>query len=356
MNSNAAKSETCQVAIFNEPNQTLEIRHESIPVITNDELLVRVNACTICGSDLHTITGKRKEDTPTILGHEIIGHVEAIGSTPRFDLTGNQIKKGDRLTWSICISCGHCDRCEEAVPQKCSDLKKIGHEQFEPVSGFLGGFAEYVLLPKTTAVYKIESDLEDEILCPANCATATVMAACRQLRAIAEQKVLIIGAGMLGLTATAYLKTQGAAEVTVVEPDNKRREQALSFGADEIAKDIQSLPGKFNAVLDFSGSSAAIEAAIRLLDIGGTIVLVGTVAPSPAISLDPEFLVRNLIHLVGVHNYRPDDLQAAISFLEESGSTFPFRELVEKSFSLLDINEAVNFALREKPIRVMVRP
>ena len=55
------------------------------------------------------------------------------------------------------------------------------------------------------------------------------MAACRQLRAIAEQKVLIIGAGMLGLTATAYLKTQGAAEVTVVELDNKRREQALSF-------------------------------------------------------------------------------------------------------------------------------
>ena len=105
MNSNSAKSETCQVAIFNEPNQTLEIRHESIPVITDDELLVKVNACTICGSDLHTITGKRKEDTPTILGHEIIGHVEAIGSTPRFDLTGTQIKKGDRLTWSICISC-----------------------------------------------------------------------------------------------------------------------------------------------------------------------------------------------------------------------------------------------------------
>ena len=67
MNSNSAKSETCQVAIFNEPNQTLEIRHESIPVITDDELLVKVNACTICGSDLHTITGKRKEDTPTIM-------------------------------------------------------------------------------------------------------------------------------------------------------------------------------------------------------------------------------------------------------------------------------------------------
>ena len=356
MNSNSAKSETCQVAIFNEPNQTLEIRHESIPVITDDELLVKVNACTICGSDLHTITGKRKEDTPTILGHEIIGHVEAIGSTPRFDLTGTQIKKGDRLTWSICISCGHCDRCEESIPQKCGELKKIGHEQFEPISGFLGGFAEYVLLPKTTAVYKIESDLEDEVLCPANCATATVLAACRQLRAIAEKQVLIIGAGMLGLTATAYLKTQGATCVTVVEPDNKRREQALDFGADEIAVDIQSLLGKFDAVLDFSGSSAAIEAAVQLLDIHGTFVLVGTVAPSPAISLDPEFLVRNLIQLVGVHNYRPDDLQAAISFLEASGSQFPFRELVEKSFKLVDINEAVNFALREKPIRVMVRP
>ena len=85
-------------------------------------------------------------------------------------------------------------------------------------------------------------------------------------------------------------------------------------------------------MLDFSGSSAAIEAAIRLLDIGGTIVLVGTVAPSPAISLDPEFLVRNLIHLVGVHNYRPDDLRAALSFLEESGSKFPLESWSKSLF------------------------
>ena len=72
MNSKSAKPETCQVAIFNEPNQTLEIRHEAIPVIANDELLVRVNACTICGSDLHTITGKRKEDTPRFWGMKLL--------------------------------------------------------------------------------------------------------------------------------------------------------------------------------------------------------------------------------------------------------------------------------------------
>ena len=85
-------------------------------------------------------------------------------------------------------------------------------------------------------------------------------------------------------------------------------------------------------------------------------VLVGTVAPSPAISIDPEFLVRNLIQIIRVHNYHPDDLRDALSFLEESGSRFPFRELVEKSFSLADINTAVDYALREKPIRVMIKP
>lgn len=356
MNSNLSEPETCQVAIFKEPNQKLEIRHASIPTITGDELLVKVNACTICGSDLHTITGKREEKTPTILGHEIIGHVEAIGSTSRLDRTGQPIKVGDRVTWSICISCGQCNRCESSIPQKCIELKKVGHEVFEHGSGFLGGFSEYVLLPATTAVYKIESDLEDEVLCPVNCATATVLAACRQLRQIEGQRVLIIGAGMLGVTATAYLKTQGAAEITVIEPDTKRREQARDFGADKVAVDIQSLSDKFDAVLDFSGSSAAIEATVRLVEIRGTMVLVGTVAPSPAISIDPEFLVRNLIQIIGVHNYQPDDLRDALSFLEESGSRFPFRELVEKSFSLADINTAVDYALREKPLRVMIKP
>ena len=356
MNSPSTHPETCQVAIFNDPNQLLEVRGETIPEISNDDLLVRVSGCTICGSDLHTITGKRQESTPTILGHEIIGYIEAIGTSPRFDLAGHEIKVGDRVTWSICISCGSCDRCEAEIPQKCVELKKIGHEVFDSSSGFLGGFSEYVLLPGRTAVYKIDSEIEDEVFCPANCATATVIAACRQIRRIAGQRVLIIGAGMLGLTATAYLKTQDAAEVTVVEPDEQRRQQAVDFGADHVAADIQSLSQQSDVLLDFSGSSAAIESALPLLAIHGTVVLVGTVAPSPAIAIDPEFIVRNLIHVAGVHNYRPSDLQDGLLFLQKYGLQFPFRQLVEKSFALSDINEAVEFALREKPIRVMIKP
>ena len=356
MNTPNPGSGDCRVAVFDEPNAPLSIQHQPIPSLDAGELLVRVSACTVCGSDLHTITGNRKEKTPTILGHEITGQVVSIGSENCLDYTGDEISIGDRITWSICISCGQCDRCNSGIPQKCIEIRKIGHEVFETSSVFLGGFAEYIVLPESTSVFRITSDIPDEVICPANCATATVIAASRKLQEISDKSVLLIGAGMLGLTATAYFKTQGAKHITVVEPGANRRDLALRFGADEVVEQISSLERDYNAILDFSGSSAAIEESISRLMIGGTIVLVGTVSPSPFVSVDPEFVVRNLVSVFGVHNYHPADLESAIEFLVSHGEEFPFAELVEKAFALEDINTGIQYALHEKPIRVMIKP
>lgn len=345
-----------KVAIFDEPNVSLDIKEASIPPVGDKEVLVKISACTICGSDLHTITGRRIEKTPTILGHEIIGHIAAIGGDSVQDYSGQPLSVGDRITWSVCISCGQCKQCESGIPQKCESVKKFGHEVLDGDSGLLGGFAEYVLLPASTSMFRISSDAPDEVLCPANCATATVAAAIRQVPVVSDKRVLIIGAGMLGLSAIAFVKTKGASQVSVVEPDDGRSELALAFGADHVANDISNVSERFDIVFDFSGVSSAIEQAVSAIDLGGTIVLVGTVAPSPAISLDPEFVVRNLITITGVHNYHPLDLKTALDFLITHNRNYPFDQLVEKSFPLADINEAVEFALLHKPIRVMIKP
>ena len=351
-----SKSIEGQIAVFDEPNASLNIKQISIPPIGEQEILVRISACTICGSDLHTITGRRIEKTPTILGHEIIGHIAAIGGDAVQDYSGHPLAVGDRITWSVCISCGQCEQCDSGIPQKCISVKKFGHEVLKGDSGLLGGFAEYVLLPASTSIFRISSDAADEVLCPANCATATVAAAIRQVPVIADKRVLIIGAGMLGLSAIAFVKTKGAAQVSVIEPDDGRSKLAFAFGADHVVNDMAKIRERFDVVFDFSGASSAIEQAVSSTDLGGTIVLVGTVAPSPAISIDPEFVVRNLITIIGVHNYHPRDLRAALDFLVTHNGDFPFDQLVEKSFPLVDINNAVEFALAQKPIRVMIKP
>ena len=345
-----------RIAVFDEPNAFLDIKETSIPPVGEEEILVRISACTICGSDLHTITGRRIEKTPTILGHEIIGHIAAIGGAYAQDYSGHQLSVGDRITWSICISCGQCKLCESGIPQKCASVKKFGHEVLDGDSGLLGGFAEYVLLPASTSIFRISSDVPDEVLCPANCATATVAAAIRQVPIVSNKRVLIIGAGMLGISAIAFVKTKGASQISVIEPDDDRNKLAFAFGADHVADNISKISERFDIIFDFSGSSSAIEQAVSAVDLGGTIVLVGTVAPSPAISLDPEFVVRNLITIIGVHNYHPMDLKTALDFLVTHNKDIPFDQLVEKSFPLADINDAVEFALSHKPIRVMIKP
>lgn len=125
--------------------------------ITN-ALVPGVECCTACGSDLHTITGKRTEQTPTILGHEICGTVVRTGVTPLGDMDGLPLQPGDRVTSWTSVSCGDCDRCRGGLPQKCRALAKFGHESTAERWPLSGGLAEYVHLPVGTQVMRPSTD------------------------------------------------------------------------------------------------------------------------------------------------------------------------------------------------------
>ena len=340
----------------------------SVPTAGEREAIVRIDCCTVCGSDLHTITGARTEPVPSILGHEIVGVVTEIGDPPLCDIRGRPLEPGNRVTWSICVSCGACDRCRGGLPQKCRQLLKYGHERALGRAALSGGMAEFILLRPGTAVVRVDRGIPDEVLCPASCATATVAAACRTAGPLNGRRVLIFGAGMLGLTAAAFAKSQEAATVVICDPDVGRLSRAESFGADvsvELHKGAgpirqqivqQSESDAFEVILELSGSAAAVEAACELGDIGAKIILVGTVMQSPLVRLDPQNIVRRWLSIHGVHNYAPQDLNTAVRFLERVHTTFPFRDLVEQSCDLPDINMAVKTALKEHPVRVAIHP
>jgi threonine dehydrogenase-like Zn-dependent dehydrogenase len=109
-------------------------------------------------------------------------------------------------------------------------------------------------------------------------------------------------------------------------------------------------------VLEMTGSTDAAETGADLLRIGGRLILVGAVFPGRAMELSPEKVVRRLLRIEGVHNYRPEDLRAAIEFLESAPADSPARNLVEREFRLDEVNEAFEFALDHRPLRVSVRP
>lgn len=230
-----------------------------------------------------------------------------------------------------------------------------------------GGLSEYCLLVDGTTVVKLPESLPDFVACPANCATATVAAAWRTAGGVEGKSVVVHGGGMLGLTMAAMARVEDAACIYVTDPVEERRRMALRFGATEaldadrpelVAQTIQRATQERGAdvVFEMSGAATAVERSLDLLRVGGRLVLVGSVFPSRPISMSPERVVRHMIRMEGVHNYRPTDLVRAIGFLQSCHFQFPFQELVGAEYGLDEIDLAVSDALKSPSVRIAVRP
>ncbi len=353
-------------AVFHGVPGELSLQHFSLPAPLEAELLVRVLGCTLCGSDIHTYEGHRKVATPTILGHEIVGEISAFGThAPRQYMDGKPLSVGDRVVWAIVASCNACQPCLGGLPQKCVRGVKYGHEPVRPGSELLGGLAEYVHLVPGTAIFKVPDELPLETACPASCATATVAAALEAAGDLREQTVLVLGAGMLGLTACAMARHFHAREIICVDVDPVRYKRSMDFGAtqstrpESLAKTVaQVAPDTgVNVILEFSGASAALQTAWPLAAVGGRIVLVGSVFESAPIPVQLEDIVRRCLSIRGIHNYEPRHLRMALEFLSISHKKFPFAELVEDWYSLQDSVQAFKAAChRARPIRIGIRP
>ncbi|MFJ7903985.1 alcohol dehydrogenase catalytic domain-containing protein [Streptomyces sp. NPDC096198] len=317
-------------------------------------LLVRVDLATLCGSDLHTVEGRRPSPVPALLGHEQVGTVVGVGEGGVRCMDGTPVVPGMRVVWSVTSSCGACERCLRKLPHKCLRLRKYGHEPLHENAPLTGGFATHCVVLPGTAVVAVPRDLPDEVASPASCATATAAAAVSAAGPLDGRRVLVTGAGMLGLTAIAMAATAGA-RVVAVDPNPARRDQALVFGAAE-AVDGTGAPAAADAAMDFSGQSAAVQHCIDALDVGGRAVLVGSVSPGASVALDPERVVRGLHTVVGVHNYCPEDLATAVRFLAAHHRIFPFADLVGHTYALDCMEEAITAGRRGEAPRQAVAP
>lgn len=358
-----------KAVVFHGPDRALELRSIALPELAEGEVLVDVECCTLCGSDLHTFGGRRATPLPTILGHEIMGRVAEISAgQPVIDARGEPVAVGDRITWSVAAHCGDCFFCRHGLPQKCERLFKYGHESIDGPHPLSGGLAEHCHLSRGTSIFKIDETLPREVACPASCATATVACALRAAGDVSGAIALVQGAGTLGLTASAMLRHHGAAQVILCDVDSQRLGRGIEFGAthtvavnaegEDLARLVDELTGGrgVDVALEMSGASTAIEQAIPLLRLGGVYVLVGAVFPGPAVSISPERLVRGCLSIVGVHNYAPQDLGAALDFLVATKDNVPFAELVAQSFRLSEADQAFQFAIEHAPPRVLVAP
>ncbi|MCA9041467.1 MAG: zinc-binding dehydrogenase [Planctomycetaceae bacterium] len=361
-----SNSSDATAILFEGTGSPLNRVQAALPELKPGEVLVAISATTLCGSDLHTFHGRREASTPVILGHEIIGRILALSEkeTPTaYD--GSPLQIGDRVTWSLCVHCGDCFYCQHDLPQKCEQLLKYGHQCFTTYP-WSGGLASHLILRRNSTLFRIPENLPDDVACPANCATATVAAALRKAGSLEGANVVILGAGMLGLTASAMAKEGGARRIILVDRDQARLDRAKTFGATDLVHSGQIeeslvttiLPlteGRgADVVLELTGVTPLVREGLELLRIGGQLILVGSVFPADSVELSPEQVVRRMLEIKGVHNYAPIDLETALNFLKTHAERYPFSELVEARFPLDSCEEAFSVASMGKSFRVMI--
>ncbi len=353
-------------------------RHEAVAVpgvrLSPGDVLVAIELATVCDSDVLTVFGHRSAPTPLVLGHEQVGRVVALGRGGAKTTDGHRVALGQRVVWSVAVPCGRCSRCRRGLPQKCLTVQKYGHERMRRGWELSGGFATHAHILDGTPLVAAPDDVPAEVLAPASCSTATVAAAMEAAAAITPLEgalVVIAGAGMLGLTAAA-MATDAGARVVVSDPVPERRDAALAFGAAAVCDPScppDSPTGLSAALLraggrgavptiafELSGAASTVRPLLATVDVGGVVVLVGSVAPGPELPLDAEQLVRRLLTVRGVHNYAPRHLEQAVRFLSGAWQRYPFAEQVGPVFPLAEVDAALAAARVGSRPRVGLRP
>lgn len=292
------RESSARMSVFHAESGVFELRDVEIPMLAPGEMLVRNLYATLCRSDVLTVQGKRREMDPTILGHEVVGRVVALG--PEYitgDLRGRPVRVGDRLTWAIYASDPSSLMSRMGMPQKSEGLFKYGHERVTPEAVLHGGLASHIILRRHTPVVILTDDhLPDRLAALLNCAVATVAGAIRISGGLQGQRVLITGAGMLGLVAIAMCRDMGADFVAAADAIPSRLEWASKFGAGLCISGSQFLGGAvdvgagfegqaFDRVFDFTGHPDILRKGIDQLSTGGSAIWVGSTYPQlPCIS------------------------------------------------------------------------
>jgi len=363
-------AKSAKAAVMTAAGKDLEIKAYPLPEVAEGCILVKITCCTICGSDVHSWTGRRKAPIPIIMGHEIVGTIVELGAGVTHDSGDRPLAKGDRITWTIMDNCGKCYYCrEKGLMMKCRNLKKYGHDNCDEPPHFVGGFAEYCYITPGTCVVKIPDVLSDEEVAPANCALATVVAGWEAADVQPFENVLIQGAGALGFYAAALAKHYGCRRIIVTDILDHRLDFIKNFGAtdainvsgmsdEDIIQKVRELTGGFgvDCALEVAGIPGLIPTGLKCLRTGGRYVEVGNSAPGAHFTYDACDIVWRRLTLKGVHNYDARHLQAGVDFLAMTRDIFPFKKIVTHRVSLENINDGMRLADSGQAVRVAVHP
>jgi L-iditol 2-dehydrogenase len=311
------------------------------------EIIVRVLAAGICGSDRHMYKGEYPTASPVTLGHEFCGLVEEVGEG------GSSFMGGELVTVDPNIACGTCSACRRGRPNLCANLKAIGVTRD-------GGFAEYVAVPCGQA-FVLPADLD-----PVHGAFCEPLACC--IHAIDKAKirsgdsVAILGGGVIGLLMVQLARLAGADQVILITRQLSRREAALRLGAtqaldptaiDAVAAVRNLTQGGVDIVIECAGVPETLQTGVQMVRRGGAFVLFGVTPAGLEVPVLPFDLLVNEVEIRPA--YLNPFTHARAAAMVASG-ILELDSLVTKTIGLEEVADVVGSAPLSGEIKVIIRP
>lgn len=292
--------------------EDLRVEEREMPQIGDNEVLLRVRACGICGTDAHIFCGDEgAAPTPanTVLGHEFAGEAVKVGTGVK------DIAVGDKVCVDPNKLCGSCEFCRRGIGHFCTAITGIG-------TTVDGGFAEYCAVP-ASQVYKVANELSYE-----KAAMTEPVSCCLHGIELCNIKcgdtVAVIGCGMIGLLMLQLAKLSGAARIIAIEPVADKREKAVALGADtaidpinsDVAAELAKRGVKqIDCVIECVGRTETIEQAIEIAGKYSTVMMFGLTKPNAEIRVKPFEIFKKEITLKSSY-INPYTFPAAIKLIE----------------------------------------
>ncbi|WP_409464913.1 zinc-binding dehydrogenase [Amycolatopsis sp. GA6-003] len=352
-------TQTGRAALFFGPGAKLELAELPVPEPEPGALVMRVTRANVCGSDVHIWRGDgvlasrgRREDG-RVIGHEMTGVVHSLGPGVDRDWSGAPLRPGDRIVCQYFAPCGRCRPCLRGRSEACLRQHRAFVGKPSEFPHFRGAFADYFYVRPTMAVFKVPDEVGDVLAAGVNCALAQMVMAFDRAQVSMGDRVVVQGAGGLGLYGAALARECGADQVVVIDGVDERLELARQMGADETvdfrefgspedrAARVRDLTdGGGDVVFELAGHPSVIPEGIRMTARGGKYLELGTFYEGSPVEVDPGFLVMNNITVQAVSFYDARSLAKALAFLARRAGDLPLARAAA-DYPLAEINEAL---------------
>jgi 2-desacetyl-2-hydroxyethyl bacteriochlorophyllide A dehydrogenase len=334
-------------AAYYQAQRQLDVRDAPDPEAGASEVVIRVGACGICGTDQHIFEGDFFPSYPLIGGHELAGEIVELGPQS----VETTLREGDRVAVDPSLFCGVCFFCQRAQGNHCLNWNGIGVTRD-------GGFAEYVVAP-TANVYPI-GDMPYEVAAfiePISC----VVYGLKRLRIPVGANALVYGAGPIGLLMLQLVAHSGASSVAVVDLKEQKLKLARSLGAhDAVVADAQAddalreiSPLGFDVVVDCTGVPSVVEHMFTHVRNEGKLLFFGVNPPDARIALSPYDVYRKDLEILGSFALRYT-FHDALALLE--GGAIDVKPLLSERFPIERFPEALALAGSGDALKVQIQP